>query len=117
MKASKPTVTKALQRAGFDVEAFRYGENTDGSVNVTARFRGHVRVFLNRDLTASICQLAQPDASGFDWELTPEFRALAFATARRVVEALTDAGFYAVVCTFVHAPASGGEAFVEVLDS
>ena len=115
MRADKGTVTKALQRAGFDVRPFRYEELR--GVNVTKRLRGYVRVFLNRDLAASVNQLAEPDANGFSWELKPEFLALTRQTAQRVADALNAAGFHAEVCVFLHSPASGGESFVEVTDS
>lgn len=121
MRASKPNVKRAMERAGFVIAERRAGhvfDPPDGSFTVHGRFRNRVRVTFNADRTDDrvATMRATPDANGFMWRFTPAHLERANVEAFRVKAALVAAGFTAGVYTAKHSPVSGGEAFVDVTD-
>jgi len=121
MRATKPTVTKALERAGFKVVGTTFADRTEfpGACQVTKRMRNRVRVFFNRDdADAAVTRTrTTPDANGFRWEFTDAFIETTFRWAWEVRDVLVAAGFGAGPFTFEHRPEAGGEWFVEVVDA
>lgn len=116
MKATKPTVRKTLQRAGFTVTGTTWNDRQDVGVHVTDRFRGRVRVFVNRPDNVGTRDLATPDANGFHWEFTEEWVEHTRDVATRVARALRADGFDCFTTVFEHRPVNGGEVFVQTED-
>lgn len=121
MRATKPNVTRAAERAGFKVVGTTFADRTEfpGATQVTKRMRGRVRVFFNRDNADPTVtrRRATPDANGFHWEFTEDFVDATWRWAFVVRDAMRDAGFGADVFAFEHRPVAGGEWFVEVVDA
>jgi hypothetical protein len=121
MRATKPNVTRAAERAGFKVVGVTFADRTEfpGATHVTKRMRDRVRVFFVADHAdpAVTRPRATPDANGFHWEFTDDFVDATWRWAFNVRDAMRDAGFGAGVFTFDHQPVAGGEWFVEVVDA